>query len=337
MRDGYRNLQNRIKKASENGNIIYVKEEPAPKRNRLSTPNHDGTNSSKSRISDLYQIVKNLDKDFEAKASSAVVNDDGTPQKMYHGTKSSEFTVFDSGKSNKKVRLNALGDGFYFTKDRKRAARYGENVMGVYLDIKNPYRVYPRTGGIRVQIAEDFGLDAEKIHRNNIKDILKGKGTNRENPQLKQTYVLLSSFFDNETIKPVQFEIKEYVDKNNRLYLAVALTKIEAGVVGNTIPNKSQVSTNLFPTSDISLADLFSKINQRDKNFLKYVPDEFLNEEQIKAKREALEIERKKYGKDSRQSLKGSEDLTEAEVLLAHRESGNTSLRDIYRLTPTKR
>ena len=102
-------------------------------------------------------------------------------------------------------------------------------------------------------------------------------------------------------IIPVQFEVEQYLSEENRLYLAVALTKIEIGVMGNTASDE-QKATSLLPISNISIADIFEKINPYDKNFLKYVPNQFLNDEQIKAKEQALEMERKKYYGDIRNS-----------------------------------
>ncbi|MEE1023758.1 MAG: hypothetical protein U0L48_01715, partial [Acutalibacteraceae bacterium] len=126
----------------------------------------------------------------------------------------------------------------------------------------------------------------------------KGKGTQRENRRLKQVYVLMSAMQDGRYIIPVQFEVKQYVDDNNRLYLAVALTKIETGVMVHTA-FETQMRTGLLPISNISILELFAKINPKDKNFLKYVPDEFLNTEQLKGKKLALETDKKKYAKVS--------------------------------------
>ena len=125
----------------------------------------------------------------------------------------------------------------------------------------------------------------------------KGKGTPKENPQLRRTYVLMSVFQEGKYLKPVQFEVKQYVDENNRLYLAVALTKIETSVMGNSILDENQASTYLLPVSNISIPDLFAKINPIDMNILKYIPNQFLNAEQIKAKNIALEKEKEKYSK----------------------------------------
>jgi len=48
------------------------------------------------------------------------------------------------------------------------------------------------------------------------------------------------------------------------------LIKIETGVMGNTA-FENQTRTNLLPVSNISISELFSKINLNDKKFLKYV------------------------------------------------------------------
>lgn len=109
-------------------------------------------------------------------SASKVVNENGTPRVVYHGTKSDAFTVFDSSKANKKL-LNRLGNGYYFAADIESAEHYGDNVVSAYLDIKNPYRVYgKREGGMIEQMAEDFGMNASEISRNDIQDILKEHG-----------------------------------------------------------------------------------------------------------------------------------------------------------------
>ncbi|MBE7020896.1 MAG: hypothetical protein E7411_05660 [Ruminococcaceae bacterium] len=92
----------------------------------------------------------------------------------------------------------------------------------------------------------------------------------------------------------MQFEVEQYINEENHLYLSVALTKIETGVKGNTAPDE-QKATSLLPISINSISEIFSKNNPNDRKFLKYVPNQFLNEVQISEKNVALEIERKKY------------------------------------------
>ena len=121
----------------------------------------------------------------------------------------------------------------------------------------------------------------------------KYKGTKRENPNLKQSYVLLSAFKSGEDIVPVELNIKEFkIGTKNKLYMSVTLKKIRADILA-ALPNNS--SENATPsTLNISIAEIIKNVNPSDGDFLRYVPDEMLNEEQIKSKREAEEKERLK-------------------------------------------
>ena len=87
--------------------------------------------------------------DWEKKPNTAskVVNEDGTPKVVYHGTRAN-FNTFVLKPEAEFGR--ALGDGFYFTEDYKRAFRYangvtgkyhGGHIMSVYLDIKRPFYI----------------------------------------------------------------------------------------------------------------------------------------------------------------------------------------------------
>ena len=82
-------------------------------------------------------------------------------------------------------------------------------------------------------------------------------------------------------------EIKESNEAGSKLYMTVAMAKIEAGVVGST-PGVNR-TRSLLPASTYRLADIFAEIKPHDNHFLKYIPDGFLNEAQIEAKRRALE------------------------------------------------
>lgn len=92
-------------------------------------------------ISDLYALVKGYDKDFKSQPSSKVVNEDGSPKVMFHGTSNGGFNTFNTYGSN----FGLFGIGSYFTDDSSVAEEYthkgkGTNpqVYSVYLDIKNP-------------------------------------------------------------------------------------------------------------------------------------------------------------------------------------------------------
>ena len=96
---------------------------------------------SEYSISDLYALVKGYDKDFKPQPSSKVVNEDGSPKVMFHGTSKGGFNSFNTYGSN----FGLFGIGSYFTDDSSVAEEYtrkgkGTNpqVYSVYLDIKNP-------------------------------------------------------------------------------------------------------------------------------------------------------------------------------------------------------
>ena len=74
-------------------------------------------------------------------SSSKVVNEDGSPKVMYHGT-NKDFNKFVIAE---KANRTGMPDGFYFTSDQEDASRYakgeGANVLPVYLSIKNPFNL----------------------------------------------------------------------------------------------------------------------------------------------------------------------------------------------------
>ena len=107
--------------------------------------------------------------------ASKVVNADGTPKVMYHGT-NAEFTVFDRAQGKKKVHLNVFGDGNYFTALREGASRYGANVVEAYLDIKNPYVKKDGFNTVADQIASEFGIARDSIKGSDVSSFLRQRG-----------------------------------------------------------------------------------------------------------------------------------------------------------------
>lgn len=66
---------------------------------------------------------------------SRVVDEDGAPLVVYHGT-SKNFTVFDTDLSGNKGETGA-----FFTDNPEHAAEYGDRLIEAYLSIANPYEV----------------------------------------------------------------------------------------------------------------------------------------------------------------------------------------------------
>lgn len=135
-----------------------------------------GESISNISISNLFEIVKEYDNEFNPNpVNPAFLNNDGTPKVFYHGT-NADFTVFDRSKRTKKVSLNVMGDGNYFTTRRQGAEHYGGNVIEAYIKIDKPY-IFRNSEfqTVSEQITNDFGLE-ERIKGNQVQQFLKEKG-----------------------------------------------------------------------------------------------------------------------------------------------------------------
>lgn len=105
--------------------------------------NYEGTKAEFDAKKEKYSLRKAPDTpEFKRFFSgSKVVNEDGSPKVMYHGTNKdfNEFVIAE------KANRAGMPDGFYFTSDEDDASRYakgdGASVMPVYLSIKNPFNL----------------------------------------------------------------------------------------------------------------------------------------------------------------------------------------------------
>lgn len=132
--------------------------------------------------------------------ASKVVNADGTPKVMYHGT-NAEFTVFDRSKGKKKIHLNVFGDGNYFTASEQGAARYGENVVPAYLNIKNPYVKADGFNTVADQIASEFGIARDSFTGKDVSSILRQRGYDGVVMYDGNGEIVIANAFDSNQIK----------------------------------------------------------------------------------------------------------------------------------------
>lgn len=72
----------------------------------------------------------------EEENMSKVVDENGEPRVVYHGT-DSQFTVFDSSK----VETSWYSHGFYFSDKKPDAKSYGDNIVPVFLNIRSPFMI----------------------------------------------------------------------------------------------------------------------------------------------------------------------------------------------------
>lgn len=99
---------------------------------------------------------------------SKAVNDHGEPLTLYHGT-NQDFDTFALDKAGSSIDSGFLGTGFYFTDSASLAGTYAnvgrgnaQNVVPVYLSLKNPYMWGTKTGGVRSEVyGEKNGIPEE--------------------------------------------------------------------------------------------------------------------------------------------------------------------------------
>lgn len=102
----------------------------------------------------------------------------------------------------------------------------------------------------------------------------------KQDDTLKNVYVLVSAFGDNGNIVPVKLEVKEFADKKNTLYVAIALESIEKRRVLTDKRSPKALPNNIHPSSStVSIAELLRNVNPSDKDFYKYIPKMFFEKD----------------------------------------------------------
>ena len=174
-------------------------------------------------------------------------------------------------KSQAEKLLKKVGEEFelfsqYNSNDIELSFEFGKNNLGESVSKqKGNYDIFTKMLSCFSDIINNaVGIEA---HNRNIEGY-------KEDPTLKQMYVLCGAFLDGDVVIPVKLEIKEFSDKPNRLYVAVALEGINKDrVVSMGVPNnRSHVRTS--PVT-ISISEILKNVNSKDKDFIKYIPRQF--------------------------------------------------------------
>lgn len=100
----------------------------------------------------------------------------------------------------------------------------------------------------------------------------------KEDITLKEMRVLVSAFEEGDRIIPVKIELKEFIDKPTSVHVILALSDIKKSDIKRQQVVNDDVAgypPSLF--SKYSVPQILSAINSEDKDFVKYIPDEFRN------------------------------------------------------------
>ena len=190
------------------------------------------------------------------------------------------------GKSKKKLiariakEFGVIGRK-YFNDDTQLSFEFSNRNFGESYDKqKHNYAEFAKMFSVFDEVVENaIGVE---VHN---------KSEHKFDPTLDGMFVLMSAYQDGEFVVPVKLEVKKFKDKQNTLYVAISLEKIKMTELYARGDTKNGV-TQRTRSVNISIANIFKKINPSDKTFLKYIPDKFLTEVQLKAKNEAITADR---------------------------------------------
>jgi predicted ABC-type ATPase len=119
------------------------------------------------RTPDFKKWFGDWEKDPEN--ASKVVDENGEPVVVYHGTKQN-FTVFNLDKVGSNIDYGMWGSGFYFSPIKSFSKNYGNVLMKIFLNIKNPFVRNPNLSGSTSQFKPVYGKQESMELRNKILD-----------------------------------------------------------------------------------------------------------------------------------------------------------------------
>lgn len=125
--------------AQAEGYFVYLGDIPAE---AVSDPKNPDITASIKSIQAVVKEDQTFTPEFKAWfGDSKVVDENGQPLVVYHGTKASDLSSFDIEKAGTNNDPGMWGTGFYFSPNRSMSAVYGDNILPVYLSLQNPFIV----------------------------------------------------------------------------------------------------------------------------------------------------------------------------------------------------
>ena len=159
-----------------------LKNAPRDSQGRLLAPNGKLSNLTEKQYAQVRTTAFKRwfgDRENDPANASKVVDENGEPLVVYHGSKDNSFTIFDSTKNSKGQK------GFFFTNDSTMASSYGKNPRGFFINSRNPYVIEGHNknwNDLTVEvtdIAKDK-LDSIRLFRNDLLLQLKEGKTSKE-------------------------------------------------------------------------------------------------------------------------------------------------------------
>ncbi len=111
----------------------------------------------------------------------------------------------------------------------------------------------------------------EKVIENAVEIEVHKRSNYKVDSTLEKMYILISAFETERKIVPVKLEIKEFNNKDNSLYVAIALDEIDSGKIKTAgvlkqVTTENGVAQNFRP-AEISVAQLMRNVNHKIRIF----------------------------------------------------------------------
>ncbi len=188
----------------------------------------------------------------DLKNASKVVDENGEPLVVYHGTKE-KINEFDPKKISWESRLTQQGVGFNFTNNKKEASSYGKPIE-VFLSIKNPFllKEYSKT----LNEKQVFNIlnkgDYKWFFTDGLPHQSRTKGENLSREEMIKIYSKqLVNNGDKEVLKNIK---RAYTQENYATLLKNIEEVIKADGVLENVSKKTSVYVSFRP-NQIKLAD----------------------------------------------------------------------------------
>lgn len=213
----------------------------------LKAPNGEDTNLTEQQwLQVRTPAFKEWFGDWEGdpKNASKIVDDNGEPMVVYHGTQSDPFHTFDPNRlASNTGNEGWYGSGHYFTPDEYTASEYGDTEIPVFLNIRNPMLEdgesigqYAKKVGHKVDIdILDFNYIADLVVEINplLKDMVDKKISKNKDISEKDTYDKYISNGGLPNSHYGQMMSDHLSDSNDTLSYGVAETIMSGAYINN--------------------------------------------------------------------------------------------------------
>jgi hypothetical protein len=255
-------IQDEVKKQQVlNTEMEKIKENAISQGIFMKAPNGKPTNLTENQwLQVRTQAFKDWFGDWEGNPfnSSKVIDKNGEPLVVYHGSSNKNIDTFKKSKSKRWVLFSEYDvevDAFFFTPKKKAAKEHGNNITPVFLSLKYPETLF-KWSDAEQYLDKESGIDIYNFQNTQTWEILESKGViekikeegydgtffdDEVNDIEHETFAV----FDPNQIKSAEANIGDFSIQSNNIYQQKEGTTPNGFVYnGQVYLNKDKMSPN---------------------------------------------------------------------------------------------